>query len=188
MVTSAERARSLAKPPVWVLGTGSVGSHTTMSEWSDFTRSPAAVSGRLAFERAGLTAADVDVCQLYDAFTILLPMTFEALGFCERGDGGPFVAGNRLQFDGAVPTNTDGGGLSACHAGMRGVSSWSRRCDSSAARPTAVRCPAPRSRASTALAVGSRRPPRRCWEPTPPCHDRSLRQIHKYVEQPPRPT
>ena len=121
VVTSAERARALGRPPVWVLGTGSASGHTTMSEWRDFTRSPAEVSGRLAFDRAGLTPADVDICELYDAFTILLPMTFEALGFCERGEGGPFAADGRMRLGGALPTNTDGGGLSACHPGMRGV-------------------------------------------------------------------
>ena len=121
VVTSAERARALGRPPVWVLGTGSVSSHTTMSEWSDFTLSPAAVSGARAFTAAGLAPSDVDVCQFYDAFTILLPMTFEALGFCERGEGGAYVSGDRLTVGGAMPTNTDGGGLSACHPGMRGV-------------------------------------------------------------------
>ena len=121
VVTSAEHARSLGRPAVWVLGIGSASSHTTMSEWTDFTVSPAAVSGRRAFEQAGLTAQDVDVCQFYDAFTILLPMTFEALGFCGRGEGGAFVADGRLRVGGATPTNTDGGGLSACHPGMRGV-------------------------------------------------------------------
>ena len=121
VVTSAEQARRLERPPVWVLGTGSVSSHTTMSEWEDFTLSPAAVSGERAFAHAGLTPADVDVCQFYDAFTILLPMTFEALGFCERGDGGAYVSGDRLRVGGAMPTNTDGGGLSACHPGMRGI-------------------------------------------------------------------
>ena len=121
VVTSAERARQLQGEPVWVLGTGSVSSHTTMSEWRDFTVSPAVVSGRRAFAAAGLTPSDVDVCQFYDAFTILLPMTFEALGFCAPGDGGPFVSGDRLTVRGAMPTNTDGGGLSACHPGMRGV-------------------------------------------------------------------
>ena len=121
VVTTAERARDLAKAPVYVLGTGSASSHTTMSEWEDFTLSPAAVSGARAFRAAGLTPADVDVCQLYDAFTILLPMTFEALGFCDRGDGGAYVSGDRLTVGGAMPTNTDGGGLSACHPGMRGV-------------------------------------------------------------------
>jgi acetyl-CoA acetyltransferase len=121
VVTSADRARELGRPPVWVLGTGSVSSHTTMSEWEDFTLSPAAVSGKLAFDRAGLTPRDVDVCQFYDAFTILVPMTFEALGFCQRGEGGAYVADGRLRVDGAMPTNTDGGGLSACHPGMRGI-------------------------------------------------------------------
>ena len=121
IVTSAARARALDRPPVWVLGTGSVSSHTTMSEWSDFTLSPASVSGARAFSAAGLTPDDVDVCQFYDAFTILLPMTFEALGFCERGEGGAYVSGDRLTVGGAMPTNTDGGGLSACHPGMRGV-------------------------------------------------------------------
>jgi len=121
VVTSADRARDLAKPPVWVLGQGSVSSHTTMSEWDDFTLSPAAVSGRLAFQRAGVSPSDVDVCNFYDAFTIMIPMTFEALGFCERGEGGAFVSDGKLRLGGALPTNTDGGGLSACHPGMRGV-------------------------------------------------------------------
>lgn len=121
VVTSEERARDLRRPPVWVLGTGEVSSHTTMSEWEDFTLSPAAVSGKLAFERAGLTPADVDVCQFYDAFTIMVPMTFEALGFCERGEGGPYVGDGRMRVGGAMPTNTDGGGLSSCHPGMRGM-------------------------------------------------------------------
>ncbi len=121
VVTSAARARDLPATPVWVLGTGEVSSHTTMSEWDDFTQSPAVVSGRLAFRRADLTPEDVDVCQFYDAFTIMVPMTFEALGFCRKGEGGPFVADGRLRVGGALPTNTDGGGLSACHPGMRGM-------------------------------------------------------------------
>lgn len=121
VVTSEDRARDLAGEPVWVLGTGEASSHTTMSEWEDLTRSPAAASGRLAFARAALGPEDVDVCAFYDAFTIMVPMTFEALGFCERGEGGPFAADGRMRVGGALPTNTDGGGLSACHPGMRGV-------------------------------------------------------------------
>ena len=121
VVTGADRARDGASEPVWVLGTGEVSSHTTMDQWEDFTRSPAQTSGRLAFERAGLTPDDVDVCQFYDAFTVLVPMTFEALGFCARGEGGDYVSGGRLRVGGAMPTNTDGGGLSSCHPGMRGM-------------------------------------------------------------------
>src|SRR5436309_8101353 len=68
VVTSADRARDCAKKPVWVLGTGEAVSHTTMSEWDDFTESPCVRSGQLAFDRAGVTPDDVDVCELYDAF------------------------------------------------------------------------------------------------------------------------
>jgi acetyl-CoA acetyltransferase len=121
VVTSAERARDCAPPPVWVLGTGEAASHTTMSEWDDFTVSPAAVSGPAAFERAGVSPVDVDVCQVYDSFTYTVLVTLEDLGFCAKGEGGPFVTDGRLRLGGALPTNTDGGGLSACHPGMRGM-------------------------------------------------------------------
>ena len=121
VLTSAERARQLREDPIWILGTGEFASHTTNSEWEDFTRSPAEVSGKLAFERSGLTVEDVDVCQFYDAFTIMVLMTFEALGFCGRGEGGPFVEEGRMRVGGAMPTNTDGGGLSSNQPGMRGI-------------------------------------------------------------------
>jgi acetyl-CoA acetyltransferase len=121
VLTSEERARDLAKTPVLVLGTGEATSHTTMSEWEDVTESPAYRSGRLAFDRAGVTPDDIDCCQFYDAFTGSVVLTMEALGFCAKGEGGPFVADGKLRLGGALPTNTDGGGLSACHPGMRGM-------------------------------------------------------------------
>ena len=121
VVTSRERALDCAKQPVWVLGTGEATSHTTMSEWDDFTESPAVRSGRQAFERAGVTPDDIDVCQIYDAFTAMVLFSLEALGFCKRGEGGPFVADGKLRLGGELPTNTDGGGLSHCHPGMRGM-------------------------------------------------------------------
>ena len=121
VLASEDRARDCAKPPVWVLGSGEAVSHVTMSEWADFTSSPCEISGRLAFERAGLAPEDVDVCELYDAFTPMLLMTLEGLGFCKKGEGGPFVEDGKLRVGGALPTNTDGGGLSHCHPGMRGM-------------------------------------------------------------------
>jgi acetyl-CoA acetyltransferase len=121
VLTGDERARDLPKLPVWVLGTGEATSHTTMSEWRDFTESPAIRSGRAAFARAGVTPADIDTCQLYDAFTSMVLLTLEALGFCEKGEGGAFVEDGKLRVGGALPTNTDGGGLSHCHPGMRGM-------------------------------------------------------------------
>jgi len=106
---------------VWVLGSGEAISHTTMSEWDDFTRSPAVRSGKLAFERAGVSPDDIDVCEIYDAFTHMTLASLEALGFCKIGEGGPFVEDGKLRLGGALPTNTDGGGLSHCHPGMRGM-------------------------------------------------------------------
>ena len=121
LLTTAERARSLRKPPVWVIGMGSAESHLSMSQMEDMTVSPAVRSGAAAFAEAGITPADVDVLQLYDAFTIMVLLTLEALGFCKPGEGGPFVEDGKLAYDGALPTNTDGGGLSSNHPGMRGL-------------------------------------------------------------------
>jgi acetyl-CoA acetyltransferase len=121
VLAAEDRARDCAKEPVWVLGTGEATSHATMSEWEDFTESPCARSGRLAFARAGVTPGDIDLCQLYDAFTPMLLLTLEGLGFCPKGEGGAFVEDGKLRVGGALPTNTDGGGLSACHPGMRGM-------------------------------------------------------------------
>jgi acetyl-CoA acetyltransferase len=121
ILVAEDRVADLPHPPVWILGTGESTSHISMAQWPDFTTGPAAIAGRMAFERAGLTPADVDVCELYDAFTYMLLITFEDLGLCGKGEGGPFVADGRLRLGGALPTNTDGGGLSACHPGQRGL-------------------------------------------------------------------
>lgn len=121
VLVAEDRVPDLAKKPVWIQGTGEFGSHVSMSQWDDFTTGPAAQSGPVAFQRAGVTPADIDVCELYDAFTSMLLITLEDLGFCAKGEAGSFVEGGRLRNDGALPTNTDGGGLSACHPGMRGL-------------------------------------------------------------------
>ncbi|EFG08530.1 acetyl-CoA acetyltransferase [Streptomyces clavuligerus] len=121
LLVGEEYLPDLARPPVWVLGTGEHVSHTTMSEWDDFTVSPAAVSGPLAFGRAGLTPDEMDIAEVYDAFTYMTLVTLEDLGFCAKGEGGAFVENGRIGPGGALPVNTDGGGLSACHPGMRGL-------------------------------------------------------------------
>jgi acetyl-CoA acetyltransferase len=121
VLTSEERARDCAKAPIWVLGTGEAVSHVTMSEWRDFTESPCVRSGDLAFERAGVRREDIDVVEVYDAFTPMVILTLEGLGFCKKGEGGPFVEGGTMRVGGALPTNTDGGGLSAAQPGMRGM-------------------------------------------------------------------
>jgi acetyl-CoA acetyltransferase len=121
VLAAEDRARDWGPKPVWILGSGEAVSHVTISEWPDFTASPCVRSGRQAFAEAGVTPTDIDICQLYDSFTITVLLTLEGLGFCPPGDGGQFVEGGRLRTDGGLPTNTDGGGLSACHPGMRGI-------------------------------------------------------------------
>lgn len=121
VLAAEDRVPDTATKPVWVLGHGHTVSHTTMSEWADFTTGPAAVSGPIAFERAGIGPDEIDLACIYDAFTFMLMATLEDLGFCGKGEGGPFVEDGRLRLGGALPTNPDGGGLSACHPGMRGL-------------------------------------------------------------------
>lgn len=121
IVTSAERAGSLKKPPVYVLGNGERLSHHRISSMPDFATSGAVESGRQAFAMAKLKASDVDVCQIYDAFTINTILFLEDLGFCPKGEGGRFVSGGRIAPGGELPVNTSGGGLSYCHPGMFGI-------------------------------------------------------------------
>ena len=121
LLAAEEYVRDCRTAPVWILGTGEHVSHASMSEWEDFTVSPAAVSGRLAFERAGVRPREMDFAQLYDAFTYMTLVTLEDLGFCAKGEGGAFVEKGRLLVGGELPVNTDGGGLSAQHPGMRGL-------------------------------------------------------------------
>jgi acetyl-CoA acetyltransferase len=122
VVTTAERARDLPKKPVYVLGTGEASTHVMVSQMPDFARWDAArMAGERAFAMAGVGHADIDVAELYDAFTIVPVMALEALGFCQPGEGGSFVAGQRTAPGGDFPMNTNGGGLSYTHSGMYGM-------------------------------------------------------------------
>ena len=121
VLVAEDRIADLPIKPVWVLGSGESVSHISMGQWADFTAGPGAESGKAAFERAGVTPSDIDVCQLYDAFTYMLLITLEDLGFCAKGEAGAFVEDGRLRLGGSLPTNTDGGGLSGCHPGQRGL-------------------------------------------------------------------
>jgi acetyl-CoA acetyltransferase len=122
VLTSAGRARDLRKKPVYVLGTGEASTHVMVSQMPDFARWDAGrMAGERAFSMAGVTCADVDVAELYDAFTIVPIMALEALGFCQPGEGGAFVSGQRTAPGGDFPMNTNGGGLSYTHSGMYGM-------------------------------------------------------------------
>jgi len=121
IVTSAERAGGRPRPPVYLLGAGEAHWHRHISAMPDLTVSAARESGARAFEMAGVAREDVDVVELYDAFTINTILFLEDLGFCAKGEGGAFVAGGRIAPGGEFPVNTNGGGLSYCHPGMYGL-------------------------------------------------------------------
>ena len=120
VVASPSLARSARKKPVWVLGMGEAIAHQG-GGWRDLLEMAAAQSAPQAFGMAGVTHNDIDLCMIYDSFTITVLLSLENLGFCRRGEGGAFVSGGRLRIDGDLPTNTDGGGLSSNHPGMRGI-------------------------------------------------------------------
>jgi acetyl-CoA acetyltransferase len=120
VVTSAERARDLRQPPVLVLGCGEAVAHQELGA-PDLLTIAARQSGAQALAMAGLRHRDLDLCTIYDSFTITVLATLENLGFCAPGEGGSFVEGARIGLGGELPVNPDGGGLSSNHPGMRGI-------------------------------------------------------------------
>ncbi len=121
VMTRADRARDLVKEPVYVLGAAAATFHNTISSMPDLTVSAASESGPRAFAQAGVKPSDIDVAELYDAFTINTILFLEDLGFCPKGEGGRFVQGGRIAPGGSLPVNTNGGGLSCVHPGMYGI-------------------------------------------------------------------
>jgi acetyl-CoA acetyltransferase len=100
VLTSLERARSLRRAPIPVLGYGETSTHMSLSQMPDLTATGASTSAERAYGMAGLNSADVDVVQVYDSFTITVLLTLEALGFCERGEAGSFIEGGRIRMFG----------------------------------------------------------------------------------------
>jgi acetyl-CoA acetyltransferase len=121
VMTRTERARDLPQPLVPVLGAAAATWWTAISQAPDITVTAAVESGARAYAMAGVGPGDIDVVQLYDAFTINTILFLEDLGFCAKGEGGAFVEGGRIAPGGVLPVNTNGGGLSCCHPGMYGL-------------------------------------------------------------------
>jgi acetyl-CoA acetyltransferase len=121
LITTEERARDLRQPPVFVLGAGGAQSHWNISQCPDYTTSAGARVSADVFAEAGVTPADVDTIQFYDSFTITVAVLLEDMGFCAKGEAGAFVEEGHLRRGGRLPLNTDGGGLSSNHPGMRGI-------------------------------------------------------------------
>jgi acetyl-CoA acetyltransferase len=122
ILTSADRAKDFPHKPVYILGTGESVETPMVSQMEDFTSSKAfRVSGRKAFEEAGITHADVDHLMIYDAFAHLPLYGLEDLGFCKPGEAAAFVRERNTAPGGRLPVNTNGGGLSYMHSGMYGM-------------------------------------------------------------------
>lgn len=122
VMTTAETARAHGVTPVYVRGFGEGASHWSIAAMPDLARLTAAeLSGPVALSQAGIGHDAIDVVEVYDSFTITVLLTLEALGFCPRGEGGPFVAAQRTAPGGEFPLNTNGGGLSYAHPGMYGI-------------------------------------------------------------------
>jgi acetyl-CoA acetyltransferase len=116
-----DRAKDFPKAPVYMLGVAARTTHNIISEMPDLTTTAAAQSAPEAFAMAGVKPSEIDVVELYDAFTINTILFLEDMGFCKKGEGGAFVSGGNIAPGGILPVNTNGGGLSCVHPGMYGI-------------------------------------------------------------------
>ncbi|MBV8590789.1 MAG: thiolase domain-containing protein [Acetobacteraceae bacterium] len=120
VIVRPEIAASLKRPKVKVIGMGEA-VKGQMGGNVDLTYSGARFSGPAAFAMAGVKPSDIQYASIYDSFTITVLVQLEDLGFCEKGQGGRFVAdGNLIAGQGKLPFNTDGGGLCNNHPANRG--------------------------------------------------------------------
>jgi acetyl-CoA C-acetyltransferase len=121
VIVSQAVAAGIPGRPAWILGTGEALGYPAGG--ADLTTTAAVRSGKDAFGQAGVRPEEIDIAMIYDSFTITVLAILEDLGFVKKGEGGPYAAGGRLAFDqpGGPALNTDGGGLSSNHPGMRGI-------------------------------------------------------------------
>ena len=121
VMTRADRAKNLKKKPIHILSNATAVWHRSVAGMRDLTVSPSKESGERAFAAAGMAPKDMDVVQIYDAFSINTILALEDLGFCRKGEGGPFVENGAIAPGGKLPVNTNGGGLSCVHPNMYGA-------------------------------------------------------------------
>lgn len=121
VMTRADRARDLKKKPIHILANATAVWHRSVANMEDLTVTPSKESGERAFSAAGLKPNDIDLVQIYDAFSINTILALEDLGFCKKGEGGPFVENGAIAPGGKLPVNTNGGGLSCVHPNMYGA-------------------------------------------------------------------
>jgi len=104
-----------------VLGSRGRHTHAHISQLRELTVTPAAMTAPRADAEAGVRPDEIDMAMIYDSFTITVLLLLEDLGFCKKGEGGTYVQDGRIALGGELPINTDGGGLSSNHPGMRGI-------------------------------------------------------------------
>ncbi|MDP2327263.1 MAG: hypothetical protein Q8M79_04160 [Dehalococcoidia bacterium] len=121
VIASKDVVKGTKKPPVWLIGSGEATAYKTNS--NDITTSAGAQSAPVAFGQAGVKPSEIDIAMIYDSFTITVAVMLEDLGFCKKGAVGEYLKGGRLRWDNpdGPALNTDGGGLSSNHPGMRGI-------------------------------------------------------------------
>lgn len=105
------------RPRARILGHGSASSYEHISQAPSYTETVASQTSKLALDRAGRTLADVDIAMIYDAFSFMMCIDLEDIGFCKKGEGAAFVAAGETRMGGSLPTNTHGGVLSYAHPG-----------------------------------------------------------------------
>jgi acetyl-CoA acetyltransferase len=119
VLVSAERARDCRRKPVYVhsFGQGLPPQHHTMVNYwcEDPLRGPAWTCAEQLYRHSDIRPEDVDVAQLYDAFSPLIPLSLEGYGFCKRGEGAAFTENGNIEAGGRLPVNTSGGGLSEAY-------------------------------------------------------------------------
>src|SRR3954451_17275818 len=117
VVSSAERARDMPQPRIEVLGIaeGHPDSPSSITQRPDMTKLGLAKAAPIAFRMADVSHDEIDLAEIYDCFTWVVLCQLEDMGFCKKGEGGPFVADGKLRLGGALPTNTHGGLLSQAH-------------------------------------------------------------------------
>lgn len=121
VMVRSDRAKDHSSRPAYVLGAAMETTHRHIASMPDLTLTAAKEAGRRAYAQAKVRPSDVDVVELYDAFTINTILFLEDLGFCAKGEGGRFVQSGAISPGGSLPVNTNGGGLSCVHPGMYGL-------------------------------------------------------------------
>ncbi len=121
IIASKDVVKDTKKPPVWLIGSGEATKYR--ENGGDITTSAGAQGAPIAFAEAGVTPDQMDIAMIYDSFSITVATILEDLGFCKKGEVKDFVKDQRLRFDSPLKPalNTDGGGLSSNHPGMRGI-------------------------------------------------------------------